>query len=74
MKYKYDKESNVLAVTISNKPFDYAKEMGDFIVHFDKKNKPVYIEILNANRFLVNATTVLPKSAKNQILRQIQSS
>ena len=74
MKYNYDSDSDVLSITLSKKPFDYAEEMGDFIVHFDKKNKPVYIEILNANRFLVNATTVLPKSAKNQILRQIQSS
>ena len=74
MKYNYDSDSDVLSIALSKKPFDYAEEMGDFIVHFDKKNKPVYIEILNANRFLVNATTVLPKSAKNQILRQIQSS
>lgn len=37
MMYKYDKESDVLAVTISKIPFDYAEEMGDFIVHFDKK-------------------------------------
>ena len=52
MDYKYDPESNVLSVTISQKPYDYAEEMGDFIVHFDKNNKPVYIEILNANKFL----------------------
>lgn len=37
MKYNYDSESDVLSVTISKRPFDYAEELGDFIVHFDKK-------------------------------------
>lgn len=73
MKYKYDPDADILAITLSNKPFDYAEEMGDFIVHFDKKNKPVYVEILNANRFLSNATTILPKTSKIKLLRNIQS-
>ncbi len=52
MKYNYDPESNILTLKIANRPYEYAEEMGDFIVHFDKKNKPVYIEILNANKFI----------------------
>lgn len=73
MKYSYDPESNVLAVTIANKPFDYAQEMGDFIVHFDKKDKPVYVEILNASKFIANAATTLPKSEKEEIIHHIQN-
>lgn len=73
MRYKYDKESDVLAVTISKKPFDYAQEMGDFIVHFDKKNKPVYVEILNAHKFLTKATTILPKSSQEEIINHFQT-
>lgn len=73
MKYKYDQESNVLSVTVSKKPFDYAEEMGDIIVHFDKKNKPVYIEILNANTFLKKAVTVLPKKTQKTIATAISS-
>lgn len=65
MKYKYDKDADILAVTISKEPFDYAEEMGDFIVHFSKKNKPVYIEILNASSFLNKAQEVIPSSASN---------
>lgn len=61
MEYKYDQESDVLSITISHRPFDYAKENGDFIVHFDKDNKPVYIEILNAKAFLKEAAISLPK-------------
>ncbi len=73
MKYSYDKESNILAVTISNKPFDYAEEMGDFIVHFDKKNKPVYVEILNASKFISNAATTLPKSSLERIFSRLHT-
>lgn len=73
MKYKYDPEANILAVTLSKKPFDYAEEMGDFIVHFDKKNKPVYIEILNADKFLKDAATILPKPTQKQILHYFQT-
>lgn len=73
MDYKYDPESNVLSVTISKRPFDYAEEMGDIIVHFDKKNKPVYIEILNANTFITKAITVFPKKTQKTIVTVISS-
>lgn len=73
MKYSYDKESDVLAVTLSKKPFDYAEEMGDFIVHFDKNNKPVYVEILNASKFITNAATTLPKSSLERIIQRLHS-
>lgn len=67
MEYNYDKESDVLSVFLSKKPFSYAEEMGDLIVHFDKSNKPVYIEILNGSKFLAKATTMLPKSSRKEI-------
>ncbi len=73
MKYNYDKESNILAITLSKRPFDYAEEMGDFIIHFDKKNKPVYIEILNADKFFQDAGTVLPKITREEIIHRFQT-
>jgi len=71
MKYSYDKESDILAITVSQKPFDYAEEMGDFIVHFNKNNKPVYVEILNASKFITNAATILPKSSLERIIQRL---
>ncbi len=68
MKYKYDSESDVLSITVSPTPFDYAKENGDFIVHFDKNNKPIYIEILNAYSFLRNAAISLPELKRQEII------
>jgi len=66
-KYNYDPESNILSITMSDQPFDYAEQTGDFIVHFDKRNKPVYIEILNANKFIKKAVTILPKKTQKTI-------
>ena len=61
MQYNYDPESDVLAVTLKDRPFSYAQKAGDFIVHFDEFDKPVYVEILNAASFLSKATKMLPK-------------
>ena len=44
--------------------------MGDIVVHFDKNEKPVYLEILNANRFLSRATQALPMAIQKAILRR----
>jgi hypothetical protein len=73
MEYKFDPESNILSITISKKPFDYAEEMGDIIVHFNKKNKPVYLEILNANTFLQKAVTILPKKTQKILTHYISA-
>lgn len=73
MEYNYDSEADVLSITLSNIPFDYAEEMGDFIVHFSKKNKPVYVEILNASKFIKNAAISFPRSSREEIIRQIHA-
>jgi len=70
MEYKYDPDADVLAVFLRKEPFSHAQEMGDIVVHFDKNDKPVYLEILNANRFLSRATQVLPTAIQKAILRR----
>lgn len=70
MKYKYDPESDILAVTLKDRPFSYAQEAEDFVVHYDDKNTPVYVEILNAHAFLSNALHSLP----NETLKETISS
>lgn len=72
MDYKYDSESNVLSITVAKTKFDYATELGDLIVHFDKKNRPVYLEILNASKFLVNSVDCLPQAKVEQIWEDVQ--
>jgi len=71
MKYNYDSESDVLSISLSKKPFLYAREMGDVIVHFDKKDNPVYLEFLNAKNFVKKAGGSFPKELKYQIAQEL---
>lgn len=49
---KYEPEADVLWWEINKDPIDYAEEMGNVVVHFNKKNVPVLIEVLEAKKFL----------------------
>lgn len=49
---KYEPEADVLWWEITKDPIDYAEEMGNVVVHFNKKNVPVLIEVLEAKKFL----------------------
>ena len=51
-KISYEKEADVLRVEIGKSPIDYAQEFGPLIVHFSKRGLPVYVEILEASKFL----------------------
>ncbi len=60
-KISYDIEADVLRVEIAKKPIDYAREMGNIIVHFTEKGLPVYFEILEAKKFLLQTKKILEK-------------
>ena len=51
-KISYERDADVLRVELLQSPIDYATEMGPFIVHFNKKGMPVYVEVLQASHFL----------------------
>ena len=65
-KLGYDPESDVLRVEISDKPIGYAKEMGNFVVHFSPKGLPVYFEILEAKKFLLLSKRILGKAGVSE--------
>ena len=48
----YEPEADVLTWEITNQPIDFAKEIGNIVVHFTKQNIPVLIEILEASSFI----------------------
>lgn len=73
-KYTYDPDADVLAYFLSKKPFAYATEMGDFIVHFDKNDAPVYVEVMNASTFLIGAAKSLSKPRQFDLLRHLSAS
>ena len=51
-KIYYEPEDDVLNIWVSNKHFDFAEDNDGVIVHYTKDREPVYIEILDASRFL----------------------
>ncbi len=67
VKISYDSEADVLMWEIGNKPIDFAKEIGNVVVHFDKQDEPVLIEILEARKFLSQAKNLLIKNSNRKI-------
>jgi len=58
-KISYESEADVLTWEITDKPIDYAKEIGNVVVHFTENNIPVLIEILEASKFLAEARSLV---------------
>ena len=50
MKFKYDKQTDILVIRLSREKPDFASQKGNIIAHYNKNHKPVEIEILDANR------------------------
>lgn len=60
IKMSYEAEADILRIETGREPIDYASEMGNVIVHFNREDKPVYFEILEASKFLHKAASLLP--------------
>lgn len=58
----YEPEADVLTYELSGQPIDYAKEIGNVVVHFNKNSLPVLVEILEATKFLKEAGKVAEKT------------
>ncbi len=49
----YDQNSYVLTIIYSDRgKLSDVREMGDFIVHFDKNDEPLFLEILKASKIV----------------------
>jgi uncharacterized protein YuzE len=48
---KYDSDADVLSVVLKDKgTLSHAEEVGDLVVHLDKKGSPLFLEVLNASK------------------------
>ena len=54
MRYKYDAKTDTLVLTLGRGRFDFGEQKGNVITHYDKKGKPLEIEILDASRTTLN--------------------
>ena len=48
----YDIESNILSWEVARGEIDHVLEVGNFLIHVSKSRKPLYIEILEASKFV----------------------
>lgn len=64
VKISYEPEADVLSWELSSKPIDFAKEIGNVVVHFSRKDEPVLVEILDASKFLSKADRLVEKFTK----------
>lgn len=63
MKYKYDKETDVMLIELSGQKPDFAKQNGNVITHYDKQGVPTEIEILSAQKTILEMVKAI-KTAK----------
>lgn len=52
MKYRYIPQEDILTIFINQGQLDHAEDKDGVIVHYDKNQKPLLIEILDASQFL----------------------
>ena len=48
----YDLDSNIVSLEIANGKIDHVLELGNFLIHVNKNNAPLLIEILDGGRFV----------------------
>lgn len=54
MKFRYDKETDILTIILSEDKPDFGEQSGDIVTHYNKDGKPIEIEILNASENALN--------------------
>lgn len=53
MKISYDRDEDILMIELNPATvIDYAEQTGSIIVHLDRKQQPVLLEILRASEFM----------------------
>lgn len=50
MKFKYDKETDILVIRLSKEKPGFASQKGNSITRYNRQKQPIEIEILNATQ------------------------
>ena len=48
----YDPEANILCWQIAKGKISHVREVGNFVIHVSRAEKPILIEILEASKFI----------------------
>ena len=68
IKYRYDKDDDVLMVFLGKGQIDDAQQSGNIISHFSAKGDLLLLEILDASKFLKETSQVFPLDIREQAL------
>lgn len=61
-KITYEPEADVLRFEVGRGVVDYAQELGNVVVHFSRRGTPLYLEILEATKFIRESAKTLSKA------------
>jgi len=53
MEYKYDPETDILLIKLSDEKPDFGDQKENIITHYSKQGKPIEIEIMDASKTAV---------------------
>lgn len=67
IKYRYDKEDDILMVFLGKGKIDDAQQTGNIISHFSANGELLLLEILDASKFLEATSRILPSQVKRHI-------
>jgi len=61
MCYGYDQETDILTIRLAEQKPDFGEQRENIITHYDKQNKPVEIEILDASETVLKILETILK-------------
>lgn len=64
MRYKYDKETDILVITLGDETPDFAEQRENIITHYTKEGLPIEIEILDASHTAVKMLEAIARAKK----------
>lgn len=67
LKYRYDKEDDVLMVFLGKGKIDDTQQTGNFISHLSAKGEVLLLEILDASKFLKETSRAFPQEIRKQV-------
>lgn len=67
MIYKYDPKTDILVLVLGKGKLDFGEQKENIITHYDKKGKPLEIEILNASKTAMKIVSAIMDSKKHSV-------
>jgi uncharacterized protein YuzE len=68
MIYKYDPKTDILVLTLGKGRLDFGEQKENIITHYDKKGKPLEIEILDASKTAMNMLNTIINTKKRLVV------